>query len=259
VALGSITYGLILAGEDGWTARGPLIWFAVGVVALVAFVLIERRSDRAALDLSLFRRPAFAGTMLAGMVMSFSAFGYGIYLSVWLQSIVRMTAIGAGLALIPMSIAALVVGGISGRLLHGVSVRLPIAGGLVLIGVGALMQAVLDGDSTWVAVLPGLAVSGAGVGLLSPTLPAAVMAAVPHERGGMASGALNTFRQLGMALGIAVLGTVVRGHGDFIGGLNVALIVAGVAGLVGGAVVLPLFQSPSKAGGRELTQPVRAS
>ncbi len=88
---------------------------------------------------------------------------------------------------------------------------MPLAGGLAVIGLGTLLQGVLDGSSGWAALLPGLALTGLGVGAVSPVLASAAMAAVPPERGGMAGGALNTFRQLGQALGIAVLGLVLHG------------------------------------------------
>lgn len=86
--------------------------------------------------------------------------------------------------------------------------RFVIGGGLLLVGIGGFCMAVLDAGSGWPALIPGLALVGVGTGLVSPGLAGAALAAVPPARAGMAGGAVNTFRQLGYALGVAVLGTV---------------------------------------------------
>jgi EmrB/QacA subfamily drug resistance transporter len=256
LSAGALTYGLILAGDHGWTATITLVWFAVGLLALAGFVAVERRVGHAMLDLKLFRRPVFVGVMLAAMVTSIAAFGYTAYTSLWLQSALGLGAIGAGMALLPMSGAAFVTSAVTARRLAGVSPRVTIAGGLALIGAGALTQAFLDADSSWPAIAPGLAITGAGVGLALPHLNAAAMAAVPATRGGMAAGALNTARQLGMALGIAALGAAFATKADFhtltdrattAAGLNLALLIAGIVGLTGAAAVATLFRPTTAA------------
>ncbi|MFZ3500469.1 MFS transporter [Streptomyces sp. 5.8] len=132
-----------------------------------------------------------------------------VSLWLWLQTAEGMGPVGAGLALLPLSLAGFLVAAASGKLLHGASHRITIGGGLLLIAAGALLQGwMLDAGDGWTALVPGLAVTGVGVGLISPALAAAAMGAVPPARAGMAGGALNTARQLGMALGIAVLGAV---------------------------------------------------
>jgi EmrB/QacA subfamily drug resistance transporter len=239
-AAGAVTYGLIKAGDDGWSEAGTVAWLGAGVLAAVVFVLIERRSEHAMLDLTLFGNPAFAVILLSAVAMNFAAFAYTPFASIWLQSTLGMKPMSAGLALLPMSIAAFLVSGTIGRHLHSVASRLTIGIGLILIGVGALL---LHTGSSWVAILPGLAVAGVGVGVTGQALPGAMMATVPHSRAGMASGALNTFRQIGFALGIAVLGTVVRGHQDFSAGLDVSYVVAGAVGITVGVLALLLVRS----------------
>ncbi|MCW2537324.1 MAG: Major facilitator permease, partial [Modestobacter sp.] len=96
----------------------------------------------------------------------------------------------------------------AGRVLQTRPPRFVLGGGLLLIGIGALLMALVQADSTWRVLVAGLAVLGAGVGMANPTLASAALAAVPRERSGMASGAVNTARQLGFALGVAVLGSV---------------------------------------------------
>jgi EmrB/QacA subfamily drug resistance transporter len=240
VSAAALTYGLILAGEDGWTAGRTLGWLAGGVVAMIVFVLIELRSDHAMLDLKLFASPAFSTIQLAAVFMSFSAFACTPFVSIWLQRELGMQPLNAGLALLPMSVASLVVAGTFGRRVHTVPPRYTIGFGLVMIGIGALL---LHTGPSWVAILPGLAVAGVGVGVIGQALPGAMMSSVPHDRAGMASGALNTFRQLGFALGVAVLGTVVRGGTDFSAGLENSYVVAGVSGIVVGVVAFALIRS----------------
>ncbi|GAA2139804.1 MFS transporter [Kitasatospora kazusensis] len=210
LAAGALTYALIRVGDNGWTSATTLGLFALSALSLLAFVLIELRSARPMLDLGLFRSPSFVGIMTGGLLLSGAAFSYLVYTSLWLQSVRGMGPVTAGLTMLPMSITAFAVSAVAGKKLHGVQPRYTIGIGLLLIGAGALLLAPVDSGSTWTALVLGLAVTGAGVGLATPAMAAAVMAAVPQTRAGMAGGALNTSRQLGNALGIAVLGAVFK-------------------------------------------------
>ncbi|MEU7725275.1 DHA2 family efflux MFS transporter permease subunit [Streptomyces sp. NPDC040724] len=205
----ALTYAVIRVGENGWSSPTTLGLLGLGVAAFGAFVLVELRSSHPMLDLSLFRSPTFVAVMAAGLLLSGAAFSYLMYVSLWLQSAEGMSPVGGGLVLLPLSAAGFVVAAVAGRLLHGVPPRLTIGGGLLLIGVGALLQAwMLDAGDGWSALVPGLLVTGVGVGAATPALAATAMGAVAPARAGMAGGALNTARQLGTALGIAVLGAV---------------------------------------------------
>ncbi|MER7847850.1 DHA2 family efflux MFS transporter permease subunit [Kitasatospora sp. NPDC096077] len=208
VAAGALTFALIRGAADGWGSTSTLGLFALSAVALLVFVLAELKGRNPMFDLGLLRNPGFTGVLAGGMLLSVAAFSYLVYTSLWLQSVRGLGPVAAGLALVPMSALAFVVAAVAGRRLHGASPRLTIGGGLLLIAVGALLQALIGADSSWPVLAPGLAVAGAGVGLATPAMAAAAMAAVPQRRSGMAGGALNTARQLGNALGIAVLGAV---------------------------------------------------
>jgi EmrB/QacA subfamily drug resistance transporter len=203
-----LTYALIRSSDAGTSDASTIGLLAGAAAALAAFLLIERVSTAPMVDLSLFRDRRFVGAMLAALVFSMAAFSYLTYASIWLQSVLGLSPIRAGLVFLPMSVTSFVVSGTIGRRLNGLNPRWIIAIGLVLIGAGGFGQAVVGPDDRWPSLLAGLFVAGLGVGLVAPTLTAAVMASVPHQRGGMASGAMNTLRQLGFALGIAVLGTV---------------------------------------------------
>ncbi|MEV6348211.1 MFS transporter [Actinoplanes sp. NPDC051851] len=244
VAAGSLTYGLIRAGDAGWTDAGALAAFAVAVVAALAFLAAELRSDHPMLDLSLFRRVPFSTLIAAAFLTQAAAFGYLPYLTVWLQQILGNGPVDAGLlGALPMAAASMLVGAFAGHALQKVKPRWSVGLGLLLIAAGDLLQARLDDASTGSALIPGLIVVGLGVGCVLPSLSSAVLAEVPRERSGMAGGALNTFRQLGFAVGVAVFGSVFQHHaetGAFAAGLNATLRLAAVIALVAGLLVLAL-------------------
>ena len=209
LAAGALTFGLIRAGDTSWGefwSWGPML---VAALAFTGFVVVERGSDHAMVDLSLFRGRSFVGTLLAALTLNVAAFAVLTYTSIWLQSVVGLSPIQAGLVGLPLAGAAFLVSAVGGRLLHDRAPGPIIGGGLLLIGIGACLDALMLGDtSSWPALVTGFVVIGIGVGLATPTLSSSAMAAVPVERGGMAAGMVNTMRQLGFAIGIAVLGSV---------------------------------------------------
>jgi EmrB/QacA subfamily drug resistance transporter len=218
---GLITYGFIRASDDGWGSAGTLAALFGGAVLLAVFAAVESRSDHAMLDLALLRNRSFVGVLIAGLLLNFSAFAYFTYTSIWLQSVLGLSPIQAGLTGLPMSVAAFGVSASIGRFLHQRAPGPIIAGGLTLVGLGSLVSALLvHGSASWPALLPGYLIVGIGVGLAMPTLSSSAMSAVPVQRGGMAAGALNTARQLGFAFGIALLGSVfaIRAQSTFSGG-----------------------------------------
>ena len=184
----------------------------LAAIAAAAFVVIEHRSAHPMLELALFRRRAFTGLMLGGLLLAAGAFSYVLYTSLWLQTALGLSPVETGLVLLPSAAAAFVTASLSGRFMHEVAPRLTIGIGLLVIAVGMALQAVVHTGSHWTVLLPGLIVAGAGVGLAAPASASAAMATVPPSRGGMAAGAMNTFRQLGFAFGIAILGLVFRGE-----------------------------------------------
>ncbi len=208
VGAAAVTYGLIRATAHGWTAGLTLGLLALGVIALAGFAWVEHRSTAPLLDLALLRRPAFSGVLAAALLLNAAAFACLPYSSLWLQSVLGLSPVRAGLeGAAPLSLAAFVISALIGRFLHGPSPRWIIGGGLLLIGAGALVQARAGADAGGLVLLPGLIVAGAGVGLATPTLVSTAMSAVPQRSGGMAAGAVNTARQLGFTFGVAVLGS----------------------------------------------------
>ncbi len=224
VAAAALTYALI---RGAWGSGVTIGLLALAVVALAAFVLVERRTPNPMLDLSLLRNGSFTALLVAGALLSAAAWAGMAYESLWLQSVLGLSPIKAGLVVLPCSLAAFAVSGSIGRIMHRTSPRLLIGSGLLVIAAGALAQAVIRAGSGWAVVIPGLALVGIGAGLAMAPLSATAMAAVPHSRAGMAGGAVSTFRQLGYAFGIAVLGEVFRGELTRVAG-------PGLAGPLGG-------------------------
>ncbi|MFJ7073633.1 MFS transporter [Streptomyces sp. NPDC098781] len=206
-----LIFGLLHAGEDGWGDGRTLALFGGSALALVLFILVERGRRDPMLDLRLMRTPSFATLMTGAVVFSAAAFANLVFVSVWAQSVLGFSPVKAGLILMPFSAMSFLAAGLAGRFLGSVPPQYPIGGGLLLIGVGSFLEMSLTGTSGWTALLAGFLVAGVGVGIASPVLASAALAAAPPDRMGMAGGAANTFRQLGFALGIPAVGTILSG------------------------------------------------
>ena len=160
------------------------------------------------LDLSLFRCPAFAGASIVAFTLSSSFFAMFLYLTLYIQDVLGYSPLQAGLRFLPTTLLTFIVAPIAGKLSVRVPIRLLLGSGLMLIGVGLLAMTGVDAASTWTVLIPGFLLAGAGVGLVNPPLASTAIGVVPPERSGMASGINSTFRQVGIATGIAGLGAV---------------------------------------------------
>lgn len=161
-------------------------------------------------DLALFRRPAFTGAQVVAFCLSASIFSMFLYLTLYLQNDLNFTPLGAGLRFLPVSVLSFCVAAPSGKLSAHIPPRLLMGAGLALVGVGLLLMHGLDASSGWSDLLPGFVAAGVGVGLTNPALASTAISVVRRERSGMASGINNTFRQVGIATGIAGLGAALQ-------------------------------------------------
>ncbi|KUL30713.1 hypothetical protein ADL15_23995 [Actinoplanes awajinensis subsp. mycoplanecinus] len=208
VFAGSLIYGLITAGEHGWTGTTTLVFFGIAAAALVVFALLERAQQNPMLDIRLFANASFA-TVMFGVVSSAVAFACLVYTSIWLQGVLRLSPLGAGIALVPMAVTSFLASSLIGKRLHRVPPRVTIGLGLLFNTIGCGLEfLMLHASATAWTLAPGLVAIGLGIGIGGPGTNAAVLASVPKERSGMASGAMATFRQFGQALGVAALGVV---------------------------------------------------
>lgn len=169
-AAASLTYGLIQANANGWSQAGSWAPIAAAPLLLALFVVIELRTQAPMLDLALMRNRCFVGILLAGLVVTLAAFASFTYTSIWLQSVLGLSPIQAGLTGLPLSLASFGVSAAIGRFLRGTKPGPIIAGGLLLIGLGGLTGGVLvHGSASWPALIPGFLLIGIGVGLATPT------------------------------------------------------------------------------------------
>ena len=189
---------------------------AAGAVLLAAFGVTESRVAHPMFDLSLLRVPTFSGGAVAAFAMNGSLYAVLLYFVIYLQDILGYSALGAGLRVAVISLAQLVTSVLAGRFSQRVPVRWLIGPGLLLVGVGLVLTAGLSGDSAWTHLIPGFIVAGLGSGLVNPPLASTAIGVVPPHQAGMASGVNATFRQVGIATGIAALGSiftsVIRSH-----------------------------------------------
>ncbi len=206
-AAAAVTYALI---RGSWESGGTFGLLGIAAAAMAVFVAVERRRRDPMLDLSLLRNPTFTALLAAVALLPAAAWAALAYQSLWAQSVLGLSPVGAGLLFLPLSLTMFGASVATGRI-HTASPRLLIGGGFLLITAGALAQAVISTGSGWAVEVPGLVLVGLGAGLVLAPLSATAMAAVPAPCAGMAAGTFNTFRQLSYALGIAVLGEVFRG------------------------------------------------
>ncbi len=250
-------YGLTEAGQRSWTDSLVLGCFAAAAVLLVAFVIVELRVAQPMFDLGLLRIPTFGGGLIAAFAMNGSLFAMLLYLVLYLQNSLGFSALQTGLRLLVMSGCTMIFATIAGRLSEHMPVRWLIGPGLVLVGGGLFAMAGLDAGSSWTHLIPGLVVAGIGSGLVNPPLAATAVGVVPVHRSGMASGINTTFRQIGIAVGIAVYGSLFSSrmtssmrdhpaggvHAAYADGLNLLFWVSGVVAVLGGVCALVMIRS----------------
>ena len=159
-------------------------------------------------DMKLFKLPTFSGGSVAAFGLSASIFSMLLYLVLYLQDILGYSPLATGVRLMVISGGILVTSAVAGRLTSRVPVRLLIGPGLIVISAGLLLMRGLDAGSAWTHLVPGMIVGGVGVGIVNPPLASTAVGVVPPHRAGMASGINSTFRQVGVATGIALLGTL---------------------------------------------------
>jgi EmrB/QacA subfamily drug resistance transporter len=243
------TFGLIRGNEEGWGSGAIVASLAAAAVLILAFLAIERRSEAPMLPLSLFRIPAFAGTALVAFAQSVALYPLFLFLAIYFQDGLGLSPTATGLRLLPLTLVLFAVAPISGRLTNRWPLRVPLTAGLVLIAVALALMRSIDAGGEWTALLPGLLVGGLAIGVISPALAAAMVSVLPVERSGLASGINNTFRQLGIAIGIAGLGAVfehrvvgaVGAEAGIVDGLEAVLAVAATVALLAAVLAWPLL------------------
>jgi len=203
-----LVFGLVRGNPEGWSSF-QIEASLIGAAALMlAFLAIQMRSSHPMLDLSLFRKPAFVGVSLVSFALHSGMFAMFLYITIYIQSVLGFDALEAGVRFLPITLLSFFVAPVAGRLLTRIPARIFFGLGMGLIGFGLLLMHGLSVDSEWTALLAGFLIAGAGIGMVNPAIGSVAVGVVAPAKAGMASGINNTFRQVGIATGIAGLGAV---------------------------------------------------
>jgi EmrB/QacA subfamily drug resistance transporter len=209
-----LIFALIRGNPDGWGSATILAAFAGSAALLLTFLAIEAHSSHPMLDLALFRKPAFNGVSAVAFGLSAGMFAMFLYLTIYMQGVLDFSPLETGLRFLPLTVLSFIVAPISGNLSRRVPIRVLVGVGLALVGLGLMLMHGLRADSDISALLPGFLVAGIGIGLTNPGIGQAAIAVVPPAKAGMGSGINTTFRQVGIATGVASLGAVFQGQVD---------------------------------------------
>jgi predicted MFS family arabinose efflux permease len=187
---------------------------SAAVLLMASFVAIESRSTHPMLDLTLFRKPAFNGVSAVAFGLSAGMFAMFLYLTIYMQGVLDFSPLEAGLRFLPLTVLGFIVAPISGALSNKIPIRVLLGVGLATVGVGLLLMHGVSPGSTWTTLLAGFLVAGIGIGITNPGIGQAAIAVVPVEKSGMGSGINTTFRQVGIATGVASLGAIFQSRVD---------------------------------------------
>ena len=247
IGLFALTLGLIETNNHAWGSTYVLSLFAIAIVSLAAFVVLELRQRLPMLDLSLFRDRTFAGANTVMLLIGLAMFGIFFYNSLFLQRVLNYGAIKTGATFLPMTVLIIFVAPVAGKVADRVGPRWLMGAGMTLLTGSLLLFATLDASSSWWNILPGLLVGGLGMAITMAPTTAAAMGSVPVDKAGVGSAVINSMRQVGGSLGVAIMGALVattvsvkpfdpRYATQFVPGYHRALHV-GAAILLAGALV----------------------
>ncbi len=203
-----LIFGLIRGNAEGWSSSQIVGSFAGAAVLLIAFFLIELRQKRPMLDLTLFRKPSFAGVSAVAICLSAGMFAMFLYLTLYIQDVLEYSPLQAGARFLPMTFLSFLAAPLAGKFLNRIPMRAFFGVGMGMVGIGLLLMRGITVDSTWTTLLAGFIVAGIGIGFTNPAIAQTAIGVVPPQRAGMGAGINNTFRQVGIATGVASLGAV---------------------------------------------------
>lgn len=208
-----LVLALVRGNDEGWTSTLIVSLLAGSAALMAAFVWIEYRVSEPMLPLGLFRRRAFTGVQLAAFGVSSSLFSLFLYITLYMQNYLGLTPFATGLRYLPVTAVSFLFSPIAGLMLSRVPARVLIGVGLTAIGVGLYLIGGNSPGDEWTALLPGFVIAGAGVGLINPAIADVAVSVVPKRQSGMAAGINDTFRQVGISVGIAVWGALFVAQG----------------------------------------------
>jgi EmrB/QacA subfamily drug resistance transporter len=254
LALLSLSYALIEGNRHGWGSPEIIGLFAGAAVLLGVFIRLELRQRLPMLDLGLFRIGSFAGAHLVAMLVSLGMFGVFFFISLYVQNVLGYSPTKAGAIFLPMTVLIIVVAPIAGKLSDRVGSRWLMGAGMSILGVSLLLYQRIGVHSSFVSLLPQLLLGGVGMALTMSPMTSAAMASVPVDKAGVGSGVLNSFRQMGGSLGIALMGAILLSYQhptaskavaaqQFVNGLHAALLVSAFIAFAAAAAAIVLVRT----------------
>jgi MFS transporter, DHA2 family, methylenomycin A resistance protein len=219
----------------GWL--NPIVWvgFAVATISGVVFVLVESRAAVPMLPLDFFRDPTFNAATLVGLLVNFTLYGMIFILGLYLQRIRGYSPVWSGIAFVPFPVVLLFANVMAGRITRKLDLRLLMVIGLSVGALGYSLLERIDNQTPYLWMLPGLLVTPLGIGLAVPAMTSLLLSVVPRARSGVASGVLNSVRQAGGALGVALFGVLLNAKG--VAGAQAALSVSAILLLLTAIIV----------------------
>ncbi|HEY7632124.1 MAG TPA: MFS transporter [Thermoleophilaceae bacterium] len=245
-----LVFALLRGNDQGWGSTAIIAELSGAAVLLALFAYVEQRVKEPMLPLKFFRNRGFAATQAGTVAISASFFAAFIYTTLYLQNVLGLSAIQTGLVYMPGTVIMFFVSGASAQLGEKVSPRLMVSGGLALVAAGMLLMTLAGVGSSWTIILPGEVIALIGTGLFNPAMSGVAMGSLPQRHSGLAAGAYDTFRQAGMAVGIAALGALIPassalGHGnqqDYVDGMRLALVVGAFVAALGALATARLLR-----------------
>jgi len=260
IGLFSLTYGLIEGNTYGWTSARILVAFAVAVVALVTFIMLERHQRTPMLDLSLFRNRTFAGANAVMLLVALAMFGVFFFVSLYMQNILGYSAVQAGAAFLPMTLLIVLIAPLAGRTSDRFGSRWLMGAGMTLLATQLFYFSRLGLHESYWTLLPAMLIGGVGMASVMTPSAAAAMSGVPVDKAGVGSAVLNSARQVGGSVGIALIGAIIaheaagrRTPEAFVDGFSTALVVASLIALAGAVLAVLVVRAPRRA---ESAEPV---
>jgi DHA2 family methylenomycin A resistance protein-like MFS transporter len=251
VALGCLAGAIIEGGKLGWNNIFVLALFVIAVVSAVSFVIIEWKTRQPMLPLALFRSRVFSSTSALGLMINVAFYGLIFVFSLYFQQAERWSPLWTGLAFVPMMSAVLLANLIGPRVNAALGAPITIAAGSGLMALGCLALLGMQQATPYLYIVVPFIALGCGLGLLVPPLTSMLLGSVDKSRSGIASGVLNSTRQIGSVLGVALFGSIVAAH-QLLQGLHISLIISVVLLAVSALAILIALdrRRPSQAGAR---------
>jgi EmrB/QacA subfamily drug resistance transporter len=266
LGLFALSYGLIEANNYGWTSARIIGSFALAVASLVAFVLLELRQRLPMLDLSLFRNRSFAGANSVMGLVGLAMFGIFFYVSLYVQQVLGYSPVQAGAAFLPWTVLIILIAPVAGKLSDRYGPRRFVTAGMAIVAGSMVVFSRFGVGASYWELLPGMLLGGLGMSIAMAPTTAAAMSSVRADKAGVGSAVLNSMRQVGGSLGIAIMGAIVAsglssslasGHSRpvaFVNGYHHAVEVSSLIALAGAVIA-----ASTLTGARQRREPVVAS